>query len=254
LKENILNTVKIFALNELSLFVLPLAMLAVIRYAGTWLQNVINFGSFKWFLAPGTIIHELSHYLGDVIFGVKVDKLVVFKPQNGTLGYVSAYYNNSIRHKIARMVSAFAPVLVISPLLTGIYALMFRDNMVAIIAEYQATAGTDIVTRITSILTKIVQLPYDPKMLAIYIVIFVFIGSGLTLSRADFDVASKGFPVWIIAVLIITTIQFIPQFNPFITNWISIIATFIIITGTIEVVLVLAIGFILSTLKAVFRP
>ena len=46
-----------------------------------------------WLSAPGTVLHELSHYLACLLTGVKVEKLVLFSPQAAeggkyTLGYL----------------------------------------------------------------------------------------------------------------------------------------------------------------------
>ncbi len=53
-----------------------------------------SFGNFyTYFTAPGTVLHEFGHYIFAKIFGHKVVEVVWFKPQSGTLGYVSHRYD-----------------------------------------------------------------------------------------------------------------------------------------------------------------
>jgi len=67
-----------------SAFLLFLLQLPLLGYLASKLQQLeIEIFGFKlgvWFSAPGTVLHELSHYLACRLTGTKVTKLVLFSP------------------------------------------------------------------------------------------------------------------------------------------------------------------------------
>ena len=72
----------------------------------------------------GVVVHELSHALFALITGAKITKIVLFKPDNGSLGHVEFQTRGDAFSRALQLsVSACAPVVVGSILLT---ALIFK--------------------------------------------------------------------------------------------------------------------------------
>ncbi|MBI4361681.1 MAG: hypothetical protein HY558_00755 [Euryarchaeota archaeon] len=77
-----------------SLVLLFLGVQVVLKdVADVWVGRVFKPYSLWWkvLLAPGTVVHEVSHLVGVVAMGCRVKEFVPFKPdpETGTLGYVA---------------------------------------------------------------------------------------------------------------------------------------------------------------------
>lgn len=114
--------------------VLILALEGVCLYLG---QRKIFGGVYQtlgrtaaYFLAaPGTILHELAHFLMCKLLGVRTGEVSLFKPQQMedgsiTLGYVQHERTDPLRGALV----AIAPVLLVPPLLVGVSCLMFGSG------------------------------------------------------------------------------------------------------------------------------
>lgn len=83
-------------------------------------------------VAPGTALHELSHFLMCVVLRVPAEAPVLFKPERNedgsmTLGYVNHAETDPFRGALI----AIAPVLVVPLLLLGLFALLFGGEIVS---------------------------------------------------------------------------------------------------------------------------
>lgn len=95
------------------MFVIFVLSRALLRYGILPLAAVFSLSGFNTFLLyllvfPGTVIHELSHYLACVATGVHVRQVKLFSPQkNGALGWVLSDPADPLR----RSFIALAPFL-----------------------------------------------------------------------------------------------------------------------------------------------
>lgn len=71
-------------------------------------------------MAPGIIIHELSHLVFAIIFGHKITSFKLFQlpDQNGTRGYVNSSYNDSLYQKLGNCYVSIAPAIVITSIVS----------------------------------------------------------------------------------------------------------------------------------------
>lgn len=69
---------------------------------------------YRWSGLIGAPAHELAHAFACLLFGMKIDKLVLYEadPASGRLGYVRFRYRpNSLKHSLGLVVQGFAPLL-----------------------------------------------------------------------------------------------------------------------------------------------
>lgn len=96
---------------------IDLAGASAIIWFSVWLvtamQRRIGQRVGRWIYVPGVVgvpIHELSHALVALLMGHRVNKVVLFHPQNdGTLGYVEHSYKSGITAPYRNLLIAIAP-------------------------------------------------------------------------------------------------------------------------------------------------
>lgn len=99
------------------LFLIGLLLPALIIGAWEKLTLAISPHSVKLYRITGLIgtpIHELSHALGCILFGLPITAMSIYSPQKGSniLGYVNFRYNpRSIRHQLGCVMQGVAPLI-----------------------------------------------------------------------------------------------------------------------------------------------
>lgn len=107
------------------LIVIPTAIIWV------WNRVLISMNSFVWDAyrytgIVGTPIHELSHAVACVLFGMKILDVSLYSPNplTGTLGYVRfSYRPHSGIHALGRVVQGMAPMITSAVLLILVFSL-----------------------------------------------------------------------------------------------------------------------------------
>ena len=94
-------------------------------------------------VAPGTALHELSHWIMCIVLRVPTDLPVLFRPEKHedgsmTLGYVQHAKADPFRGALV----AIAPVLLVPLLLLGIFVLLFSPDVLQ--NPFQAVQGAAI--------------------------------------------------------------------------------------------------------------
>jgi hypothetical protein len=120
-----------------ALFIILIAVEGYLLYLGQRLifgQVYLRFGKIPAYLlsAPGTVLHELSHYLMCLVLGVRTGEVHLFHPQQHedgslTLGWVEHERSDPLRGALV----AIAPVLVVPLLLLGVSVLLFGTAFVS---------------------------------------------------------------------------------------------------------------------------
>ncbi len=86
-------------LKQLLIVLGPLLLLASVlqllsRYVRNHAAAIIGQDLYTWLTAPGVMIHELGHVFFCILFGHKIVKVRLFRPdRNGTVGVVEHGYN-----------------------------------------------------------------------------------------------------------------------------------------------------------------
>jgi len=67
--------------------------------------------------APGTVLHELSHYFLCKLLGVQTGRVSLFRPQQTEDGFTLGYVEHAQSDPIRRVLISVAPLLLVPPLL-----------------------------------------------------------------------------------------------------------------------------------------
>ena len=185
------------------------------------------------FASLGTAIHELGHATFALLFAHKVEKIVLFSPNNsdGTLGYVNHSYNKkSIYQNIGNFFIGIGPII-FGPLIISILVYLITGQSILGITGFEMNLNElsnfeDFKSLLSGIATSFIQMGsfiltlFSTSLLkAVLLLYFIFsIGSSITLSMADVKGAKKGL-YYFIGVLLI--------FN-FFTLWLGDLAGTII--------------------------
>jgi len=112
-----------------ALLLTPLIPLAVLYAANELYYRSVGFFRRRWTLITamvGTPVHELSHALVAVLFGMKVRKIRLYAPdpESNTLGYVNYAYNPfSFVHRVGMTLVGLAPAIIGAYLVSVLLAL-----------------------------------------------------------------------------------------------------------------------------------
>ena len=225
------------------------------------------------FASLGTAVHELGHAVFALLFAHKIEKIVLFSPNNmdGTLGYVNHSYNKkSIYQNIGNFFIGIGPII-FGPLVISIIVYFIAGRSILEVSGFKVNLGDintteDFKVFLSAVIDSFVQMGgfvftlFSTSLLkAILLLYFIFsIGSSVTLSMADIKGAKKGLYYFMIVLLI---------FNLF-TLWIGdfarpIISIFMAASYSIFMILIfsiittlvvnLVLIFVLQIKKMVFK-
>lgn len=211
---------------------LPMICVLLLRFLGILLQESFleSFGDGVgvWLLAPGVVVHELSHAIMSLIFGMRITDMKLFIPhsEDGTLGYVATAYNTaSIKDRIGMVFVGIAPLIGNTTIIVILYSLMFKEKAVIIWQSMKLLFKNS--NAIYNILAQIFNVfSYSPMKLIFFLVVMVILLSGFSLSQADLETSSHGLIEWILLLLILSVISYtvVPLQSILIVINISIVA------------------------------
>lgn len=107
-----------------SLLLLPLVLSYIVSKVFSLLEmsmlKKMSQNQESLLMAPGIIIHELSHLIFALIFGHKITSVKLFQlpDENGTRGYVNSSYNDSLYQKLGNCYVSIAPAIVITSIVS----------------------------------------------------------------------------------------------------------------------------------------
>lgn len=107
------------------LIVLPTAII----FLWNWLlvrMNAAVWDAYRYTGLIGTPIHELSHAVACVLFGMKIESVSFYSPNplTGQLGYVRfVYRTHSALHALGRVIQGVAPLITASVILVMVFSL-----------------------------------------------------------------------------------------------------------------------------------
>ncbi len=124
----------LFALQIFLNDFMELYLIEELKLRGNW---------FKIIIAPGTILHELSHFFAALFTGCTIVSVSLFKvnPKTGVMGYVE-YLQPSDKWVVFRnFVIGFAPFLGCGMMVLGLYYLQAEGNVVSVSVVDVESAG-----------------------------------------------------------------------------------------------------------------
>lgn len=203
--------IKTIMLETLFILGVPAVLLLVMRWLGVVLQQeLLSRGRFIWILAPGTIIHELSHLIVCLLFGLPVRKVSLFhyEPETGTLGHVDYAYNPlSMKDRIGASLSGLAPLVGISALEYFIYSKLFPANVSYLIADIKSN-------QYWQFIKDFFLNTHSWLHMLLFIGISILLLSGYSLSDADLNSIKVG----VVAIIVlIVGLLLLSQVLPFIS-------------------------------------
>ncbi len=219
----------------------------------------------------GTPIHELSHALGCVIFGHKIEDMKLFQPPSpdGTLGYVSHSYNpKNLYQKIGNFFIGIAPILGGSAVLLLLTRFMVPDisadvsrilSGVHLSGEFFSisTLGTYLGVCWELILAIFNPAHFSDGWWWAFIILAVMIASHMELSLADIKGGFGGFVALAVLLLIVDAAlglinaEWLSSFTGLLTSFAVSIAGFLIISAVFSAIL-LAIAVALNLIFKIF--
>jgi hypothetical protein len=160
---------------------------------------------FGWL---GTAVHEIGHAFFAILFGHKIDEIVLFSPDlvNGSLGHVRHSYNpNSIYQNIGNFFIGIGPVIFGSLILFLISSILFGFNLKNInLTEFNSDSFSsissfkDIAANILDNISNYFRYLFSGPGTALWKILLMIyllysIGSSITLSPSDIQGAFTGF-------------------------------------------------------------
>lgn len=230
---------------------LPIICVLLLRFLGELLQQSFlnQFGDTMgvWLLAPGVIVHELSHAIMSLFFGMRITDIKLFIPYSGdgTLGYVNTSYNpTSLKDRIGMVFVGIAPLIGNTFIIVLLYRLFFKKQALAIafsIKQLFKDKGSllNIITQVFNVFS------YNPLKLIIFLVLMLILLSGFSLSQADLNSSAHGLLEWFILLLLLSAISYSV---PFIQNFLILINVSILIVTIFLSIFLLLGKFIINIL------
>lgn len=145
-----------------------------------FMQNSFFGGIYRFFIAPGIIVHELSHALFVKLTFHKIKKISMFDPQGGYVIY------NKTREPISQVLISFAPIIGITLFFLLITFLLQPKLLINVqhIDTHQ-------------IMETLRQIDFSRWQTWLHIYLSISLASSLAPSKQDFKVAFLG----IVAIL-----------------------------------------------------
>lgn len=250
--------------NHLTLFLILIFILFILQRTVFHLSTRIFDGRIIYLSAwIGTPIHELSHAFFCLLFGHKIQHIVLFNPdQKGTLGYVTHSYNN---RNLWQVMGNF--FIGIAPLFGGLAALylltyILLDNADSLFQLLNSVLSMNTTASLISQLLEItthfidfIQQAYftSPLMFLIWAYCCAVVSLHLSPSKEDLKGAWVGFFICLLLALCVMVLNQLVGFEwgfswKLLINSISILY----VIGIILASLLLLILFILKGLLSIF--
>jgi hypothetical protein len=211
----------VMALQQLLLVLGPLFLLAwVLQQLSRYIRNRIawtfHVDAYTYLTAPGVVIHELGHAFFCVIFGHRIVRMNLFRPQpDGTLGFVQHSYNpKSLYQQFGNFFIGTGPIWFGTAIVYALSRFVLGSSLphggVSIATGDAAGSLAHTPALLAAVLDAswqvFLSMLHWPAIsgwaLALVFYLIFCIGSHITLSRPDIDGAAKGFAL-LVGVLLI---------------------------------------------------
>lgn len=178
----------------------------LLRFGLFPLAGIFSISGYNYFLLyllvfPGTVVHEMSHYLACIVTGVHVREVRLFSPQkSGALGWVLSDPADPFR----RTLIALAPFLGGS---LAIYALM-RFGLPSSQIDSLTIAPSDLVegfrVALSSVMTALRSV--DMHRVATWLILYTLFSLGFAVAPSSEDIAPQTI-FWLVLLGIVIAIR-----------------------------------------------
>ncbi|MDO8513907.1 MAG: M50 family metallopeptidase [bacterium] len=162
-----------------------------------FMQNSIFQRSYRYFVAPGIIIHEFSHALAAIITFHKIQKINLFDLKGGYI------VHEKTREPISQVIISFAPILGISGMFL-FFTWLLQPTWLQYMHSYSYKPVFEII--------KNIDLTRWQTWLHLYL--SISLAAALAPSRQDFKVALSGIALILLVIFILS----VSSLQPIITN------------------------------------
>lgn len=107
--------------NQVTIFLILIIIIVILSYIINMILLASIGGIYRLFIAPGVIVHEMSHALGCMITGAKINSINVFKKDGG-----------EVRHAPSK-IPVIGPIIIsLAPFVIGSLVIYFLAKFVGI--------------------------------------------------------------------------------------------------------------------------
>ncbi len=181
--------------GEINLILLVISIL-IISYIINILMMYSVGGVYRIFVAPGVILHELSHALACLITGAKISSIDVFKKDGG-----------EIKHTAPKVPIVGQIVISVAPLVIGALAIYFISKVVGVNtnqSEINIMSFSDLVENIKNIIKFI-----DFRSLRSWLAFYLIISIAITMTPSTRDLRNMILSVVTVAIFIYLAIKYL---------------------------------------------
>lgn len=229
-------------IKDIIAFGMIFGIFAMVSHVGGTSQNLLMSNgtrSIKW-LAPSTIVHELSHLIVALITFNRVVKVVLFHydPETGNLGHVDIAYAEEDSHKISKQISllffGLAPIFIIGLILVLSFHGLFPNVSAKVAHDVMNVDDMNVFQLFFKVIGDVLfNVPSGSGILhaIVFIIELVILSPGFALSDQDFNVGKGAWTPLIVGGLIITLI--IQGMLPALSNNLSVAFSSFMLVGII---------------------
>lgn len=161
------------------------------------------------FALTGVPVHELSHAIACVLTGHKINRIEFFKPDNsGTLGFVEHSFRPGILSWFSNLFIGVAPLIGGAATISGLTYLLtpeLLDISTHAMARYDET-WLSMWLIVSESFTRIGSLDWTQGVTWLWLYLSISIAMFMVPSKTDFQGASKGILVVLIALLLLASV------------------------------------------------
>lgn len=213
--EALIKTISILSSNFGVVLALIILLYVIQRITSGIIQSSFKRGGYYLSACFGVAIHELSHAAMCLVFGHKINKIVLFKPDaSGTLGYVEHTYNTrNVYHQLGNFFIGMAPLLG-GPLAIIAITMLCLPNGQSIV-DFLFSAGTDLqsVNNLSSLMAllqyqiqglfELLPASYEDNTLGFCIWLYLSSSIALHLSPSPVDLKGSIFGGLLLLVVLV---------------------------------------------------
>jgi len=178
----------------------------LLRFGLLPLAAIFTLSSYNYFLLyllvfPGTVVHELSHYVACILTGVHVREVRLFSPQkNGALGWVLSDPADPFR----RSIIALAPFLGVSLTIYALMRLALPAGQVDPVTVDPGNLGAGLQAAFSSVAAALHSI--DLRRIGTWLTLYALFSLGFAVAPSREDIAPQAV-FWLALLGLVITIR-----------------------------------------------
>lgn len=164
------------------------------------LVRALPYKWYRWSLAPGIIVHELSHAMACFIVGARVEELALLSPTGG-----------HVKHTQPRVPYIGNAIVALAPIVGGLFIIIVALSFLTP-QLFEALLATDLTAPLTQIysvwLAAFVQ-TFNPLALESWAMLVIILTVSASLAPSFVDLRSAGVGILIAVLATLTNLWFV---------------------------------------------